>query len=375
MNSLYLHIPFCRKKCHYCSFCSIATGSENYMPYVAALKKELFDLAAKIDHRSLKSLFIGGGTPTVLPSSVLAELVGYCLQLFPPIAEAEISVEVNPGTVNQSSLRALYAAGVNRLSMGFQSLNDLELLILGRLHTSAEAKEAMQAAKNAGFSNINLDLMYGLPGQTVNSWRATLAQAISLCPQHLSLYQLTIEEGTPFHQAVASGRIVLPGEDDILLMDEVTDKLSSHSAFNQYEISNYAKPGYECNHNINYWQNGDYLACGASAVSCVQGVREKRIANPLEYVRRITKGHSVIVESECLGLDASFRESVIMGLRMNKGVSLQLLEARYHIDIVKYYGIVLEKLINLQLVELTTSQLRLTPKGRPLANWVMAELV
>lgn len=345
------------------------------MPYVAALKKELSDLAAKIDHRSLKSLFIGGGTPTVLPSSVLAELVGYCLQLFPPIAEAEISVEVNPGTVNQFFLRALYAAGVNRLSMGFQSLNDLELLILGRLHTSAEAKEAMQAAKNAGFSNINLDLMYGLPGQTVNSWRATLAQAISLCPQHLSLYQLTIEKRTPFHQAVASGRIVLPGEDDILLMDEATDKLSSHSALNQYEISNYAKPGYECNHNINYWQNGDYLACGASAVSCVQGVREKRLANPLEYVRRITRGHSVIVERECLGPEASFRESVIMGLRMNKGVSLQLLEARYHIDIVKYYGIVLEKLINLQLVELTTSQLRLTPKGRPLANRVMAELV
>jgi oxygen-independent coproporphyrinogen-3 oxidase len=265
--------------------------------------------------------------------------------------------------------------GVNRFSFGIQSFNDQELAILGRLHKSTEAKEAVLAATNAGFTNINLDLMYGLPNQTLESWTATLEQAIMLSPQHLSLYQLTIEEGTPFQRAVASKAIVLPGEDDILLMDEATQMLLNLAGFNQYEISNYAKPGYECQHNINYWQNLDYLACGASAVSCVDGVREKRIADPQEYVRRITEGCSVIVESESLGPEASFRESVIMGLRMNKGVSLLLLDARYHIDIVKYYGEVLEKLINLQLIELTSSHLRLTEKGRPLANLVMAELV
>ncbi|MDP3480721.1 MAG: radical SAM family heme chaperone HemW, partial [Desulfoprunum sp.] len=337
--------------------------------------QELSDLAATRGDRHLQSLFIGGGTPSVLPCLLLVELLEYCRELFPPAQETEISVEANPGTVNDSYLRALLAAGVNRISFGVQSFNNQELQVLGRIHDGAAAIEAVQAAKNAGFTNINIDLMYGLPGQTVASWRASLEQAIALCPQHLSLYQLTIEEGTPFHQALATAKITLPEEEAILLMDEVTERLCSEAVMRHYEISNFARPGYECVHNINYWHNGEYLACGASAVSCVEGLREKRIADPWEYIRRIKEGIAVVVESECLPADASFRESVIMGLRMTQGVSIARLKARYGIDIAEYYWNVLGKLIDLRLVEVIDSHLRLTVRGRSFANGVMAELV
>ncbi len=375
MVAVYLHVPFCHRKCHYCSFSSIVVSSELFIPYVTALKRERAQLAAQTDYGNLKSLFVGGGTPSILPFTLLADLLSYCLKLFPPTIEAEISVEVNPGTIDESYLRALFAAGVNRLSLGVQSFNDQELLVLGRIHNSKEAREAVQSAKNAGFSNINIDLMYGLPGQTVQSWRDSLQQAISLCPQHLSLYQLTIEEGTPFHQAVANEGIVLPEEDDILLMDEVTTIICDDADLQQYEISNFASLGKECVHNVNYWHNGDYLACGASAVSCIKGVREKRIEDPWEYITKINNRASVVVESESLSRDASFRETVVMGLRMRQGVSATHLKSRYEIDIAEYYGKILGNLIKLQLVELTESHLRLTAKGRTFANLVMAELV
>ena len=375
MVALYLHVPFCHKKCHYCSFSSKAVARELFAPYVAALREELAQLAAQGASGNLKSLFVGGGTPSIFPSAMLADLISYCLHLFSPTLEAEISVEANPGTVDESYLKALLIAGVNRLSLGVQSFNDQELLVLGRIHNSKEARDAVQSAKNAGFSNINLDLMYGLPGQTVQSWRDSLQQAISLGPQHLSLYQLTIEEGTPFHQAVATAQIVLPDEDDIILMDEVTAGLCGDANLQQYEISNFAHPGKECVHNINYWENGEYLACGASAVSCTGGFREKRIDDPSEYITRIKNGASVVVESESLSQDASFRESVVMGLRMTEGVSRTRIKFRYKKDIDEYYGNILEKLLHLQLVELTESHLRLTAKGRTLANLVMAELV
>ncbi|MBU1565322.1 MAG: radical SAM family heme chaperone HemW [Proteobacteria bacterium] len=375
MVCLYLHIPFCQKKCNYCSFSSGVAGSEVFTQYITALKQELSDLAATRDDRHLKSLFVGGGTPSILPFSMLTDLIGYCLTLFNPTSLLEITVEVNPGTVDEEYLRALLVAGVNRISMGVQTFSDQELSILGRTHSSIEACYAVQAAKDVGFININLDLMYGLPGQTVESWRKSLQQAIALNPQHLSVYQLTIEGETPLGRAVASGEIVLPEEEKILHMDEEIRRFCCDAGLRQYEISAFASDGYECVHNINYWQNNDYLACGTSAVSCVGGVREKRITDTLEYIGCIKKGVSVVCESECLSAEASFRESVILGLRMTKGVSLHRLTARYEIDLVKHYGAVLDNLCKLQLVELTDSHLRLTAKGRPLANWVMVELV
>jgi oxygen-independent coproporphyrinogen III oxidase len=375
MGSLYLHIPFCIKKCLYCSFSSCAGGSELHLNYVAALKKELKELSERTGRLQLTSLFVGGGTPTVLPCELLAQLIEYCFELFPPSANAEITVEANPGTIDERYLDGLLRVGVNRLSIGVQSFVDQELKALGRVHNSFKAYEAVHAAQRTGFSNVNLDLMYGLPGQTTESWSFSLQQAIALQPQHLSLYQLTVEEGTLLHQKILCEEITLPDEDVVLLMDDITKSLCSRAELLQYEISNYAKPGCECLHNINYWKNEEYLACGSSAVSCVDGVREKRVADPDEYIRRMRERTSLIIESEKLSREDSFKESVIMGLRMTKGVSLNRLASRYHLDLEEFYGDVLKKFINWEMLEKTPTYLKLTEKGRPLANLVMAELV
>ena len=374
MSALYLHVPFCRSKCHYCSFSSSAGCSDLFVPYVAALKKELSSIATN-NLSPLQSIFIGGGTPTILPSDLLIGILAFCRKLFPMASDIEISMEANPGTVGESSLKALALAGVNRLSLGVQSFNNLDLKNLGRIHSAGEACAAVRAARNAGFANINLDLMCGLPGQTVSSWQQTLDRAFALRPEHLSVYQLTIEPETPFAELLHSGRLSLPAEDDIIEMDRRTVQSCRAAGLIQYEISNYARPGLECRHNVNYWENGEYLAAGVSAVSCLAGTREKRTEDIRDYIGKMAAGLPVVVESESLSAEASFRETVVMGLRMVRGVARDSLRRRYGRDVLEYYGETLEKLCNLGMLEITATHLRLTGRGRSLANLIMAELV
>ncbi len=378
MVSLYLHIPFCQSKCHYCSFSSCAGGQQLYAPYITALKKEISLLEGTGDPGELDTLFIGGGTPTCLPASGLSSLVRHCIDLFGVVLgdeSAEISVEANPGTVDRRYLETLLEAGVNRLSFGVQSFDDGELRCLGRIHNEKDARAAVDAARGAGFTNINLDLMYGLPGQSPASWLYSLEQGLSLFPEHLSLYQLTIEPDTPFHSLVANNSVVLPSEDDILRMDETTKRLSESAGLHQYETSNFALDGYSCRHNINYWLNNDYYAAGASAVSYMGGVRERRVAEPGEYMCLIEQDSSAVIERECLGREASFRETVIIGLRMVQGVSRETLSDRYGIDPEEYYGHTLQMLTGNKMIELTDTHLRITEKGWPLSNQILAELV
>jgi oxygen-independent coproporphyrinogen-3 oxidase len=323
----------------------------------------------------LKTLFIGGGTPTCISSTYLTSIIDHCRNIFGFRAGAEISVEANPGTVDQGYCESLLMAGVNRLSIGVQSFCDDELKKLGRLHTSLEAERAILATKRAGLTNINIDLMYGLPGQTPKSWALSLEKALSLTPQHLSLYQLMVEEGTPFQIMDGKKEIQLPVEDEILEMDEMTRELTEKSGFIQYETSNYAIQGYQCLHNINYWENRDYLAAGAAAVSFIKGVREKRVADPKHYIKLISTGKTVVVEEEQLTLEESFRETVIMGLRLKGGVSTENLLTRYGLTPEKHYGSILSRLLQLGMVEQTPTHLKITDKGEPLSNQIMAELV
>ncbi len=379
MTALYLHIPFCLSKCYYCSFNSCAASENIYGPYVTALISELVGLAetnAQKKHSpGLKTLFVGGGTPTCLPCDNLQEIIRSSLVLFDAVPGAEISVEANPGTVDARYLEELLETGVNRLSLGVQSFDNRQLELIGRIHTEQEACSAIEAAQKAGFDNINLDLMSGLPGQDPASWQNSLQKALSFQPEHLSLYQLTIEPDTPFHSLVESNTLRLPTEDEIIEMDEITRQLCNSRGLHLYETSNYAVKGKECRHNINYWLNNDYLAAGASAVSCLQGVRERRIADPIEYIRRINQKESVVIDRECLSREGSFRETVIMGLRMVQGVSRKTLHERYALDLEEYYGAVLKKLLDLGFLELTESHLRITEKGWPLSNQIMADLV
>lgn len=348
--------------------------------YVDALKVELSSLRRNKKNKvrkvkPLSTLFIGGGTPTCLEPDDLVSLIDHCNSIFEFAGDAEISVEANPGTVNEKYFKKLLLAGVNRLSLGVQTFVDPELRCIGRLHSKQQAVDACRDAKSAGFTNINVDLMYGLPGQTVRSWLYSLTTALSLSPQHLSLYQLMVEEGTSFGRRAVKAELELPGEEEIMEMDDATRLVCEKEKFLQYETSNYALRGYTCRHNINYWENNQYFAAGTAAVSFICGVREKRVVDVVEYISRISTNTSPIMESESLALAESFRETVIMGLRMKRGVSLEALSSKYGLTPRDHYGSLLTSLLDMGMVECTPTHLKITEKGWPLSNRIMAELV
>ncbi|MDP3695883.1 MAG: radical SAM family heme chaperone HemW, partial [Desulfocapsaceae bacterium] len=305
----------------------------------------------------------------------LAAIVTACKKLFGFTHQAEISIEANPKTIDPAKLTLLRRSGINRLSIGVQSLQDTELRLLGRPHSAEDAITAVRLARAAGFDNISLDLMYGIPGQDHKSWQQSLEQALSLAPDHLSLYELTVEQGTPYYQQLDKGLLDLPDEEEIAAMDQITTTFCRKAGLPQYEISNYARPGYECRHNINYWQNGPYLALGAGAVACWGGRRRQKTRDPRLFCEQIESGQSVVQEEECLEPAASFRETVIMGLRMNRGVSKERLQRRYGMELNDCYGDTLRRLVYQGLLEMTATHLRLTARGRIFANQVMAELV
>ena len=375
MTSLYLHIPFCKSKCPYCSFASHPGFQNLHRRYTAALCMELEQLARDRQVPPLDTLFIGGGTPTVLGCEDLTHILVLCHNLFGLQPDGEFSVEANPGTVDLNSLAALKAAGFNRLSIGVQSFNQRELQVLGRSHTADEAISAVEAAHEAGFSSLSLDLMYGLPNQTPEAWQDSLKTALSLPISHLSMYQLTIEDNTAFAHQYPPDSPLLPSEDESVQMDEINSRICSAHGFFQYEISNFSRAGEECRHNINYWRNGDYSAAGAAAVSYLDGVRAKRIADPHSYCQAIESHVTAIEDQEQLELEAAFRETVMLGLRMNRGVSFSELRQRFGIDARVYYGTTLLQLERTDCLEVKDDSLRLTDKGRLLANRVMAELI
>ncbi len=374
-TSLYIHIPFCAAKCNYCSFNSYAGLEGLQGRYIDSLCAELGQCTSGGYMGPLRTVFLGGGTPSVLSAALLKNLLASCFACFPVHPDAEISIEANPGTVDRAKFELLKTAGVNRISFGVQSFNDQELGKIGRIHSAEEAAQAVNMAKEAGFDNLSIDLMYGLPGQDPKSWQISLETALSLDLNHLSLYQLTVEEQTPLERMVQDGRLQLPVEDELAAMDEITAKLTAKNGLAQYEISNYARSGYQCRHNITYWENRDYFGVGAGAVSCLRGSRKRNIVAPEEYCDAIESGSSTVIDEETLDLEASFRETVIMALRMNRGVAVKQLEKRYKIRLENHYGKVLQQLIKDKLLEQSEDYLYLTDRGRVFANRVMADLV
>ena len=375
--SLYVHIPFCRTKCDYCSFVSFPVGSNSPNDYMKALlnQAETMSLHPWVEGKKFKSLFVGGGTPTIYDNKSLGRLIEHCLRLFKFESKPEITIETNPNTVTLEKLITLTAAGVNRLSIGIQSFSDRLLKLLGRSHSAEHGLNSVKSARSAGFTNINLDLMYGLPGQTITDWEETIETAVTLSPEHLSIYELTIEEGTGFSKQAEKGELVLPDEDTVIEMDAVTLNVTGKAGYQRYEISNFAKPGLECIHNINYWENRNYVGLGAAAFSCFSGVRVQNITDPAEFARLIKKKIPPFLKAESLSNEARFRETVIMGLRMLSGVSITMLKQRFDLTPRTYYGETLQKLIKNNLIMISENHIKLTEKGLRLANQVMAQLV
>ena len=370
---LYIHLPFCASKCLYCDFNSQVYAQELQSLYVKALLKEMRYYAEDdyIKHNLISTVFIGGGTPTFIARDLLFKIMAEVEELFQLSENVEWSMEANPGTIDLALLQELRKLGLNRISLGVQSFDSVLLKRLGRSHSALQAETAVLHIKQAGFTNFNLDLMYGLPGQSLAIYYDTLQQAIDLQPTHLSLYGLQVEEGTPFGILFEQGQLELPDEDEHLAMIDLSHDLTQKAGFNHYEISNYAKTGHSCQHNLIYWHNLEYVGIGAGAYSYLKKHRYGHIASAKAYVEHWGNSNLPLIEDdELLDMELECAETLMLGFRLLEGVDTSEIERRFMINFEHKYGMILEDLLKRGLIEKAGSLLRLSTKGLPLANVV-----
>ncbi len=384
---LYLHFPFCKRKCLYCDFVSAAAGWETMEAYCLALEREIRTAGAVYPDAQVRTVFLGGGTPSILPPEMMKGVLDALRSSFTLAPGAEFTSEANPGTLTEAWLETLLAAGLNRLSLGVQAAQDPLLAGIGRIHTFAEAADSIRLAQRMGLNNINTDVMYGLPGQRAEDYLETLRSLCGLGVTHLSAYSLILEEGTPLTAMVEEGTLSVPDDDACADMTEQGISLLARNGFHQYEISNYAKDGYACRHNMGYWQGAWYLGLGAAAHGMVppteqerqQGAVRVRIANPAdvgEYTRR--SPHAPVERSLITAGEAMF-ETMMLGLRMNEGVSLARFEKQHGQSMVHCYGTRLESLIRDGMGcwrdNADGRAFALTPKGMLLQNEALLRLM
>jgi oxygen-independent coproporphyrinogen-3 oxidase len=382
---LYIHIPFCTAKCGYCDFNSYA-GHEHMVPsYAETLLKEAALWRTAVGSRRIETVFFGGGTPSLNPVPEMAKILDGVGASFAIEHDAEISLEANPGSLSVEYLRGLRDAGFNRLSIGVQSFDDEELVALDRIHSADDARAAYRAARDAGFDNVNLDLIYGLPEQEMRAWQRNLEAALALGPEHLSLYALTIEEGTPLARDVARGRVPAPDADAQADQYEWTQDRLARAGFEHYEISNWARPGRRCRHNLIYWENREYLGLGAGAHSFLDGVRFSTVLLPNRYVELVDEAAAApadgarslphIVGAERITPELAMADTLILGLRLVDGVSIDAFSARHGRTPDAVYGDTLREFEAAAVLERTPTHLRLTRRGRLLSNELFQRLL
>ena len=371
---IYLHIPFCLAKCSYCAFVSKVCDAAVQDSYVAALCGEITaaggDFSVPVD-----TVFFGGGTPTVLGASKLAKILQTLRGSFRLTDDAEISIEANPETVDSASLEQLRQAGFNRLSLGVQSFDDAVLNVIGRIHRAEAAAVAVTQARVAGFDNISLDLMYGLPLQTVGGWRETLERAVALAPDHISAYGLKLEEGTPLAEAVAAGRISLPPEEDEETMYDWLNSYLPAQGFARYEISNYAAVGRECRHNLKYWQYLPYRGFGVAAHSFDGRNRYANAEDVAGYLDRLSTGGSPEDFRETPDGPTTMAEFVFLALRTTGGLSEMEFAKRFDKNFSEYYAAPIRRLTQMRLLTQENHSWRLTELGMKLGNQAFAEFL
>ncbi|MGL5354336.1 MAG: radical SAM family heme chaperone HemW [Clostridium sp.] len=369
--SLYVHVPFCKQKCFYCDFPSYATLESLMEDYVEALCKEIEEKATGY---LINSIFIGGGTPSYLETHQIKKVLKTISKL--NFSEnMEFSMECNPGALEEEKLVAMFEGGVNRISMGLQAVQDTLLKSIGRIHTFNQFEENFKLARKVGFNNINIDLMFGLPNQKVSEWKETLETIAKIGPNHISAYSLIIEEGTCFYKMWNNDKLILPSEDDEREMYEITKDILKKYGYNQYEVSNYCKDGYECDHNKVYWRCLPYLGVGSSSSSFVNGERFKNINDVAKYIDNINAGLNVEEEREENSKEDNIEEFMFMGLRLTEGISKNEFIARFGMDISSIYKEVIDKNKLLGLIEENNEKIFLTQKGIELSNKVMSEFI
>lgn len=368
---LYLHMPFCVRKCAYCDFLSFPSGAETQRMYAKRLMKDIDVMGKRYGEIPAETIFIGGGTPSVPDSALIVEIMEHVRHAFHVADGAEISMEANPGTVTREKLTDYRKAGINRLSFGLQSANDRELKLLGRIHTWAEFLESFTLARECGFANLNIDLMSALPGQTCESWKETLSRVTDLDPEHISAYSLIIEEGTPFGERYGSeeGRKLLPDEDSEREMYHETKRFLKDCGYERYEISNYAKPGRECRHNIGYWTGVPYLGLGLGASSYLDGCRFT--VNP-DMKQYLEEKPGMFADIEKLTKKDMEEEFFYVGLRMTAGVSLSEFERRFGISAKEVYPGLMETFVKEKAARFEGDRFVLTDYGLDVSNYIMA---
>lgn len=376
---IYIHIPFCVKKCAYCDFLSFAADEKMKRAYIGMLLQEIEAWQDRGDE-SISTVFFGGGTPSVLPAEAIAAVLEALKKKFTFDRDAEITVECNPGTLTADKLRIYRQAGINRLSIGLQSAQEEELRLLGRIHTWEDFLESFRLARQAGFGNINVDLMSALPGQRLAIWRDTLEKVLALAPEHISAYSLIIEEGTPFYgryQEDARRRErgeecqILPSEDEEREMYRLTETLLEEHGYARYEISNYALPGFACRHNCGYWERREYKGFGLGAASLVDHMRFSNTTDLHRYLEGNWEGEA----QERLTREEEMEETMFLGLRMREGVSFAHFRQQFGVEMETVYREVLQKLERQGLLEQTKETVRLTDRGTDISNYVFAEFL
>jgi len=374
---LYIHVPFCIKKCSYCDFVSYPYEAGLAASYVHALGKEMALHAEGMtaQQRTVRSVYLGGGTPTVLSGEQIASIMEGCRRHFNFTGDVEVTVECNPGTVDLAKLKIIKEAGVNRLSMGVQAYQQKMLSRLGRIHTWKQVVEAVSRCREAGFENLSLDLMFGIPGQTMAHWKETLKRVLELSPQHISAYNLKIEPDTPLHRDITSGYLVPCDEGlEVEMYWYTIDFLTGHG-FNHYEISNFALPCREAQHNLLYWHNEEYLGLGPAAHSMLGNSRFSNVENVESYIRRLNNNSPVITEKRVLTWEEQVSETVFLALRLTGGIDLKAFEQRFGGSLFDIFRQQIGKLVRLGLLEKNDNNLKITKKGLPLANEVFLEFV
>ncbi|MBO5755799.1 MAG: radical SAM family heme chaperone HemW [Clostridia bacterium] len=370
-GGLYFHIPFCLKKCNYCDFCSFPRVTEERKEqYVKALLTEMEGRAEMARGTVFDTLFFGGGTPTLLSEDQLFRILNAAHRLFSVETEAEVTTEANPASAGEDKLREMRKMGFDRLSIGAQSFCDGELLTLGRAHTAEDAVAFYGKALAAGFENINLDLMYGIPGQTAESWQKTLAEAVSLGPAHISAYSLILEEGTPFYGRKET--LALPTEEEEEAFHEALLETLAQNGYHHYEISNYARSGKACRHNLHYWRNEPYLGFGVSAYSFFDG---ERFGNGRDFSSYLSRPLGQTADRERLTEEALAYEWLMLRFRLSEGISLAEYQSTFGLSLKEQYAPLISKYTEMGLMGETATHLFLTEKGMRLSNAILVDFL
>nr|WP_295597608.1 radical SAM family heme chaperone HemW [uncultured Terrisporobacter sp.] len=375
MLGLYIHIPFCVTKCKYCDFNSFKIDLNEKIKYLNYLGEEMKLYKEEIKNREIDSVFVGGGTPSILNENEINILFEKIKENFNIKSNAEITMECNPGTLTLNKLKVMKKSGVNRLSIGLQAVQNHHLKYIGRIHTFEEFEKNYHDAKQMGFDNINIDLMYALPNQSREDWMESLEKVVKLNPTHISAYSLILEENTELFKMYERDEFNLLDENtDIEMYEYTIDYLKSHG-YNQYEISNYAKDNFECKHNVLYWKCEEYVGIGASASGYFNGIRYNNICELDNYEKMILEGEKPIEWEEKLSIKDEIEESIFLGLRMNEGIQISDFKEKYNFDFEKEYKNEIEKLSKMELIEIDNNRMKLTQKGREISNSVFVEFI